>query len=199
MTTKVPPAVAEIASQAEAEAGTATDKFMTPQRVSQAITALDPAWTGTDITGLAAVTPATGDSIVISDVDDSGNLKEALLSTLKPVLQAADFTSGNIDINTDGTYISTTAHSLGASPTNVELFMKCTSTEAGYAADDMIKSGPGVGNITGPTLSWDATNIYIAYEGTVFDVADRSTGASARLGETTNVLDNFKWIVKAWK
>ena len=30
MTTRVPPAVAEIASQAEAEAGTATNKFMTP-------------------------------------------------------------------------------------------------------------------------------------------------------------------------
>ncbi len=43
MVTKVTPPVADIASQAEAEAGTATDKFMTPQRVSQAIAALQRA------------------------------------------------------------------------------------------------------------------------------------------------------------
>lgn len=40
MTTKIPPAVAKIASQSEAEAGTATDKFMTPERAKQAISAL---------------------------------------------------------------------------------------------------------------------------------------------------------------
>jgi hypothetical protein len=40
MTTKLTPAQATIASTAEAEAGTATDKFMTPERVAEAITAL---------------------------------------------------------------------------------------------------------------------------------------------------------------
>jgi hypothetical protein len=42
MTTKLTPAQATIASTAEAEAGTATDKFMTPERVAEAITALSP-------------------------------------------------------------------------------------------------------------------------------------------------------------
>ena len=40
VTTKVPTAVADIASQSEAEAGTATDKFMTPETTKQAIAAL---------------------------------------------------------------------------------------------------------------------------------------------------------------
>lgn len=80
----------------------------------------------------------------------------------------------------------------------VQLYMKCTGTEAGFAVDDEISGGPGVGNITGPTVSWDATSIYISYEGTVFDVADRSTGATARLTETANLLDNFVWILRAW-
>lgn len=39
MTTTLPPALADIASQAEAEAGTATDKFMTPERDRQALIA----------------------------------------------------------------------------------------------------------------------------------------------------------------
>jgi hypothetical protein len=39
MTTKVSYGVANIASQAEAEAGTAADKFMTPERVNQAVAA----------------------------------------------------------------------------------------------------------------------------------------------------------------
>lgn len=41
MTTKLPPALADIASQAEAEAGTADDKFMTPERTAEAIAALE--------------------------------------------------------------------------------------------------------------------------------------------------------------
>ena len=40
MTTKVSPGVANIASQAEAEAGTANNKFMTPERTAQSIAAL---------------------------------------------------------------------------------------------------------------------------------------------------------------
>lgn len=43
MTTKISYGVANIASQAEAEAGTAIDKFMTPERTAQAITALETA------------------------------------------------------------------------------------------------------------------------------------------------------------
>jgi hypothetical protein len=43
MTTKVSYGVANIASQAEAEAGTAVDKFMTPERAAQALVAQAPA------------------------------------------------------------------------------------------------------------------------------------------------------------
>lgn len=48
-TTKISPDLANIASQAKAEAGTATDKFMTPQRTAQAVSALGfSASTGSD-------------------------------------------------------------------------------------------------------------------------------------------------------
>jgi hypothetical protein len=43
VTTKVSYGVANIASQAEAEAGTAVDKFMTPERAAQALVAQAPA------------------------------------------------------------------------------------------------------------------------------------------------------------
>lgn len=69
MTTKVSYGVANIASQAEAEAGTAVDKFMTPQRATQAMTARiatqAEAVAGTDATqfmtplGVAQAIPAT--------------------------------------------------------------------------------------------------------------------------------------------
>lgn len=199
MTTQVSTGVATIATQAEAEAGTATDKFMTPERAKQAIDVLaDGGLTGAAITGQASATPAAGDQFLIADADDSNNLKRISGTQLRALMFTPDYESGNITINTDGTYISTNAHSLSGAPTRVDLYMKCTSAEAGYATDDLILHGPGVGNITGPTVSWDGTNIYIAYEGTVFDVADRTTGATARLAETANVLDNFVWILKAW-
>lgn len=41
---------------------------------------------GTIITDLASVTPASGDSILISDVSDSGSSKEALISDLADVI-----------------------------------------------------------------------------------------------------------------
>jgi hypothetical protein len=48
--------ISGIASQAEAEAGTATDKLMTPQRVSQAIAVLSPAYIDTVLLGTLTTT-----------------------------------------------------------------------------------------------------------------------------------------------
>lgn len=42
MSTNITPSQAEIASTAEAEAGTASDKFMTPERTKEAVSALAP-------------------------------------------------------------------------------------------------------------------------------------------------------------
>jgi hypothetical protein len=40
--------------------------------------------------------------------------------------------------------------------------------------------------------------VYITYEGSVFDFADRTTGASHRAAEVSNVLTNFEYIIRAW-
>ena len=89
MVTQVTPAVAQIASQAEAEAGTATDKFMTPQRVQQAIAALEAsAFPRGFINGLHIAHDGvdTDHDIVIGigacrDKDNTGNLELTALLT----------------------------------------------------------------------------------------------------------------------
>lgn len=55
------------ASQAEAEAGSATNKFMTPQRVAQAITALAPSSGGSGVSKFAITTDAGSDTITVSN------------------------------------------------------------------------------------------------------------------------------------
>ena len=60
MTTKLTPAQATIASTAEAEAGTATDKFMTPDKVAEAIAALAAIATAEDLTATGYVTLSNG-------------------------------------------------------------------------------------------------------------------------------------------
>ena len=70
MTTKLPAALAQIATQGEAEAGTISTKLMTPERVKQAITALAAPGGGLQI--LSTVTASDVASVDFDDfIDDT--------------------------------------------------------------------------------------------------------------------------------
>lgn len=77
----------DIASQAEAEAGTAADKLMTPQRTAQAITALAPA-AGMEALGRVGVTSSVA-SITISTPFDSSKYSSYVF-VLSNVIPATD-------------------------------------------------------------------------------------------------------------
>lgn len=195
MPTKVPfQLLDDIASQAEAEAGTATNKLMTPERTAQAIISLvEAALTGGVITDLAEVTPTLSDSMRISDADDSGNLKEVYLSALKTLLLAPDYTTLTAALTVDTTY--TNAHGLGATPTIVQAYLECSTIDGNFAVGDRILLGEkGVtANNFGATVIANATNIVVALDGGFYAV-DPSTNALASL-----TVGSWKLRIFAWK
>ena len=72
-----------IASQAEAEAGTATNKYMTPQRTAQAIAALETGSGGLTVTAkTAGYTAANGDLVVCDATGGSFNVTMPASPTL---------------------------------------------------------------------------------------------------------------------
>ena len=140
---------AEIATQAEAEAGTVTDKLMTPQRTKQAIEALSPGW----------------------DFTSSG-------ASLSPIVQ-------------------TIAHGLGATPTRVQVVLKCTTSDNGFSVgeevyfmNNLFTAGSRPENF-GVMFSADATNIYIRRGDSGIRVINTS-GVNSNIG-----LGNFEYIARA--
>ncbi len=105
------------------------------------------------------------------------------------------FTSSDQTITVAG--LVTVAHGLGAAPSLIQFSLKCTSTDAGFAADDVIVVS--MNNSTAAARNnacyFDATNINVRFSDTSapFTTANKSTGASA-------TLDPAKWvlIIKAW-
>ena len=97
---------------------------------------------------------------------------------------------------------TTLAHSLGAIPFNMDLYLVCKTAGNGFAVDDIVKptqsyhSTAGTSSI-GATLSADATNIYLTTgpnsAGGMFKAFNQDTGADVTL---TN--SSFKMIVKAF-
>ena len=115
----------DIASQAEAEAGTDNTKVMTPLRTAQA-----SGWR---------------------------------------------YLSANQTLTLDGS--GTLAHSLGATPTDFQAFLVCTTSDLGWAIGDIVLAPLGFqigGSHYGVTLGADATNMYFAI-GSNIQIRNKST------------------------
>ncbi len=106
------------------------------------------------------------------------------------------FTSTAQTITAAGTL--TLAHSLGAAPELIRVYLKCTSADTNYSVNDILEipahqAQSGVNCGCAPTS--DATNVYIRFgsTATTFVVLDKTTGAYG-------TIDNSKWqlFVKAW-
>lgn len=189
MTTKIPPAVANIASQAEAEAGTATDKFMTPERTSQAIAALE---TGEANAALASQAEAEA---------GAENTKTMTpLRTAQAISAQAIFTESYQ--STDQTITAagslTLAHGLSATPQLVIARLKCTSAEHNYSVNDEVFTPVGStneNNSRGVAVVPDGTNLNVRFgsNATTFQVLNKTTGAAANI---TNA--NWDIIFFAW-
>ena len=97
---------------------------------------------------------------------------------------------------------TTLAHSLGAIPFHMDLYLICKTADDGYAVGDIIKvtqsyhSTAGTSNI-GAIMSADATNIYLTTgsngAGGMFKGFNQDTGAGVTFNNS-----NFKMIVKAF-
>ena len=137
---------ADIATQAEAEAGTLNTKVMTPLRVDQAIAA--------NVWG---------------------------------------YNSGNQTLTLDGS--GTLAHSLGTTPTQYEVFLRCTTADLGWAVNDTVLAprGSQIGAAHyGVTLGADATNIYFAIGS---QIQIRSKGTTTSFGNIT--ASSWRLVIRA--
>lgn len=89
-----------------------------------------------------------------------------------------DYTSSAQTITLDGTL--TLAHSLGATPTQFEAFLVCTSSNAGYASGDVVLAprGSQIGPAhLGVTLGADGTNMYVGY-GSNIQIRNKATATT---------------------
>ena len=73
----------------------------------------------------------------------------------------------------------TKAHGLSSKPIGAEMYLECKTAEAGYAIGDRIALS-SVASITAVTVSFDATNTYIAHEDSnLLNIVDRATAFEA--------------------
>jgi len=133
-------------------------------------------------------------------LDGTAKLPAVDGSQLTNLAGISKFTSAETTISSSTK--TTFPHSLGAIPFQFDLYIKCTTAEAGYVIGDIIKptqayhSTAGTSGI-GAILSADATNIYLTTGGNsaggIFKGFNQDTGS-----EVTFTNSNFKIIVKAF-
>ena len=85
------------------------------------------------------------------------------------------YVSGQVALPTSGTQ-QTFTHSLGATPTSFDCYAVCTTTDIGYAVNDVLKI---VTQDAGVSLSADSTTIY--YRNTQFNWPSKNTGAASAI------------------
>jgi|GEM_PF-1537138 len=140
-----------------------------------------------DINGLTAETsPAVGDLVPIYDVSAAANRKMTRQNFMK-----WDFESAATAITTAG--VTSIAHGLGAIPVEVQVFLECVTTEAGWAVGDLIDFMTYSDNGFGLN-SWgcDATNIVLALSTAAIPGNNKSTGSGVGLTAA-----NWRYRVKA--
>jgi len=107
---------------------------------------------------------------------------------------APQYTSAETAITADT--VHTFAHSLGAVPSLVQVSLKCTSTDAGYAANDIVQLPltlvDGASAENGAIVMWEATNVRV--------ITGVAVGIIGYASFNAATIDFTKWklIVKAW-
>lgn len=154
-----------------------------------------------DLPGEANITTAAGDRLigfaeaantvqVVSYFKADGTALAAGLA-----LPAPDFESAELTVTADT--LITSAHSIGAKPTLVQVFARCKTDDIGYAAAaaEEVLVGPmaGGGADLGVTISQDATNVYIVQGSTPIYFHDKGT-----FNRSAGTAGNWKWIIRAW-
>jgi len=149
--------------------------------------------TGVTTAEIAAATLVTASETIASNINDTTLPTSAAVYDALPFKKS--FTSTDQTITPAG--LVTLAHGLGAVPTLLQFFIKCTSADGGFAVNDLVVAA--MNNSTGAARNnscyVDSTNINVRYSDTSapFTTANKSTGASVTLDPTKWVL-----IVKAW-
>ena len=146
-----------------------------------------------------------GTSITIVDadkflVDDGGTTKYVNASQVKTYIGSAkitaEFISSATDITADS--VHTFSHSLGARPSVVQVYIKCTSADAGWASGDYLLLGGSAGGNGGSIdcgymIQADATNVEVVL-GACIRIHNQST-----FNEVSANLSNWDWVVVAYK
>ena len=137
------------------------------------------------------VVVTASDSILLGDATDSGKTKRDTVQGILDLVPAgvATFTSSDQSITSSG--LSTLAHSLGAVPRVVKVFLRCLTAEHGYSIGDIIT--PTGDNSTSASDQYgfgsyvDATNVYVrigSQATAAIKFRIKSTGSAALLVNT---------------
>jgi len=170
-----------------------------------------------DITSLNA--PAIGAATATTQAANDNSTKVATTAyadRLKIATQVAPGTDGNVLVASGGAWTSaaggseftksytsadqtitlagllTLAHSLGVAPKLISPRLKCTSTDAGFAVNDVVEINNSL-NGGGQAIYSDATNIYIRFSNNAYNLPNKTTGINAALTSA-----NWKLIMRAW-
>lgn len=171
------------ASQAEAEAGTSNTVVMTPLRTEQ--------WKDNTIASQAQAEAGANNTELMTPL----RTKQAI-DQLAPLLTNV-YTSTAQTITTAG--LLTLAHSLGSIPLVLQAYVKCTTTNAGYAVGDEVVVAVGNNSSSGGTRAngvyIDATNINIRFSSnsTCYLVGNKTTGSGTGLNNSSWNLYILAW------
>lgn len=158
--------------------------------------------TGAAITGQTAATPASGDSIMLSDADDSGSLKKATFGDLVGIFQKPWSAWSEVDLTNGGANDQTTVELLASlsGVSEIELYCEGLSTDA--ATNALLQlSETGTGYITTGYAGFGAFNASgqnNTANTTGFRVGNNGAAADAIYGTIRlSHLGSNKWAVDA--
>lgn len=109
-------------------------------------------------------------------------------------LFSAVYTSADQTLTAAG--LLTLAHGLGATPTLIQLFLKCSTANASHSVGDMVPVAMSTSNI-GPlcTLTFDSTNVSVRFASVLnLTLPDKTSGSATALTSAS-----WKLVVRAWK